>query len=67
MIATGTGTPIAIFVNVLRLVAGAEVDDGVAMDVYTNVEVMGEEVIGGFGCRDGRGKIGHLLFFMLGS
>lgn len=56
MIATGTGTPIAIFVNVLRLVAGAEVDDGVAVDVYTNVEVMGEKVIRGFGCRGGRGR-----------
>ena len=45
MIATGTGTPIAIFVDVLRLVAGAEVDDRVAVDVYINVEVEGEEVI----------------------
>lgn len=46
MIATGTGTPIAIFVDVLRLVAEAEVDEGVAVDVYINVEVVGEEGLG---------------------
>ena len=53
MIATGTGTPTTIFVDVLRLVTEAEVDDGITVDVYINVEVVGEEVIGGSGCRDG--------------
>ena len=56
MIANGTGTPIAIFVDVLRLVAGAEVDDGVAVDVHINIEVVGEELKGWFGCRDGGGR-----------